>query len=117
MDRVANIGGRAAQRRLLLGLFGVTDAIVIVVLQVVLDGAREWRLLAFLPLLMATYGLIQYQQKTCVRLAAQGTCDMGHGVEPITDARDRYRLQDRARGIHIAAIAAAGLITIALYLI
>lgn len=117
MDQVTNIGGRAAVRRLLIGVFGVTDAVAIVALQMVLGGAREWRLIAFLPLLLATYGLFQYQQKTCVLLAAQGVCDMGQGIEPVADARERYRLQDRARGIHIAAIGAAALITIALYLI
>lgn len=117
MDQVANIGGRAARYRLMLGLFGVSDAVAIVALQMILDGAREWRLLAFLPLLLATYGLFQYRQKTCVLLASRGVRDMGQGIEPVVDARERYRLQDRARGVHVAAIIGAALVTLGLYLI
>lgn len=64
MDRVANIGGRAARRRLILGLLGVAAAGAVYWLQATLDAARELRLFAFLPLLLATYGFFQYREKT-----------------------------------------------------
>lgn len=117
MERVANIAGGAVYRRLLLGLAGALAAIVVYWLQVRLALPRALRLLAFLPLLAATYGLLQVREKTCVRLAAQGQRDMGRGIEPIDDPLERYRVRRQAMVVHASAVIAAAAVTAVMYVI
>lgn len=64
MDRIPNIGGRAALRRLTSGMVGATLAGLVYWGQGALALPRELRLLAVLPLLLATYGFFQYREKT-----------------------------------------------------
>lgn len=64
MDRIANIGGRAASRRFLSGVVGAAGALGVYWLQAALALPREVRLLALLPLLLASYGFFQYREKT-----------------------------------------------------
>ncbi len=64
MDRVPNIAGRAAQRRLLLAPLGLAGAYGVYWLQTTLGLPHLLRLLAFLPLLAASYGFFQFREKT-----------------------------------------------------
>ena len=64
MDRMPNIGGRAALRRLASGVVGVALAVLVYWGQGALALPRELRLVAVLPLLLATYGFFQYREKT-----------------------------------------------------
>jgi hypothetical protein len=117
MARVPNIAGRAAYGRLLLVPIGMAGAALVYWLQTALALPREVRLLAFLPLLVATYGFFQYREKTCVRLALQDRCDMGGGVEAIEDPALRYRIRQQAMVVHATAILSAAGITAVLYVI
>lgn len=64
MDRIPNIGGHAALRRLLSGVVGAAGAWLVYWVQGALALPRELRLLVVLPLLLATYGFFQYREKT-----------------------------------------------------
>ncbi len=64
MERIANIAGKAAYRRLLSGVAGAIGAWAVYWAQGALALPREVRLLAILPLLLPTYGFFQYREKT-----------------------------------------------------
>ncbi|HEU5210476.1 MAG TPA: hypothetical protein VFU06_13870 [Longimicrobiales bacterium] len=117
MERVANIGGTALRRRLLLGIAGGAIALALVWTQSHFALPRAVRLLAFAPLLAATYGLLQVRERTCVRLAARGQRDMGGGVEDIEDAMERYRVRRQAAVVHASALISAAAVTAVLYVI
>jgi hypothetical protein len=117
MERVANIGGKALRRRLLIGIAGAVVALAVVWAQSVLDLPKAVRLIAFAPLLAAAYGLLQVRERTCVRLAARGQRDMGRGVEEIEDAVERYRVRRQAAVVHASALISAAAVTAVLYVI
>lgn len=117
MERVANIGGKALRRRLLIGIAGAVVALAVVWAQSVLDLPKAVRLIAFVPLLAAAYGLLQVRERTCVRLAARGQRNMGRGVEEIEDAVERYRVRRQAAVVHASALISAAAVTAVLYVI
>jgi hypothetical protein len=117
MERVANIGGTALRRRLILGIAGALGAVGIVWIQSHFALPRAVRLLAFAPLLAASYGGLKVRARTCVRLAARGQRDMGRGAEEIEDAVERYRVRRQAAVVHASALIGAAAITAVLYVI
>jgi len=117
MERVANIGGTALRRRLLIGVAGAAVTVGLVWAQSALGLPRGVRLLAFGPLLATAYGLMQAREKTCVRLAARGQRDMGRGVEDIEDAAELYRVRRQAAVVHASALIGAAAVTAVLYVI
>src|SRR5690606_12392954 len=117
MERVANIGGKALRRRQLIGLAGVVVTAGLVWAQSALGLPRGVRLLAFGPLLVAAYGLMQSRERTCVRLAARGQRDMGRGLEEIEDAAELYRVRRQAAVVHASALIGAAAGTAVLYVI
>ncbi len=117
MERIANIAGRAVYRRLLLGVIGTLGALAVYWLQVRLGLPRAFRLIAFLPLLAATYGFLQVREQTCVRLAAQGQRDLGRGVEAIEDPLERHRVRRQAMVVHASAVIGAAAVAAVLYVI
>jgi hypothetical protein len=112
-----NLGPRQRARRGRLGVIGLVAFVGFAAWLISTGGSRGLRLAAFVPAFVAAIGLVQYQAKTCVRLAAAGTANLDGGDERISD--DRIRGALRARGLRLTALAvglaaaATGLLVVA----
>jgi hypothetical protein len=105
-----NIGPREQRKRRLLGLVALTVGVATAFVLVVYDAPRISRAVIFFPIWIAGLGLMQARDKTCIALAARGTCNMDAGEESMSDAQLIERLRDKARRINrratITALAA-----------
>lgn len=105
-----NIGPREQRKRRLLGLVALTVGVGAAFVLVVYGAPRWSRAVIFFPIWIAGLGLMQARDKTCIALAARGTCDMDTGEESISDAKMVEQLRDKARRINrratITALAA-----------
>jgi hypothetical protein len=61
---------------------------------------------------MAGLGLLQAREKTCLALAARGTCNMDQGERAVVNARERVGLRRQARSIHRRALTLAVFLTL-----
>ncbi len=106
-----NIGPREQRKRLVTGFVFLGFAIIALVMLMAADVTRWWRLLLFLPYWIAGSGYLQAREKTCVRLAALGACNLDHGVEKIEDAHLVSVLRSQAYKIHLLSLAAGLVLT------
>jgi hypothetical protein len=105
-----NIGPREQRKRRLLGLVALTVGVAASFVLVVYDAPRWSRAVIFFPIWIAGLGLMQAREKTCIALAARGTCNMDTGEESMSDVKLIEQLRDKARRINrratITALAA-----------
>ena len=104
---LANIGPKGQRQRRLLGAAAVVAGIVVFILLSRSGMARWWRVALFPFWVVAALGFLQAQARTCVVLAAQGTCD-GEIARHLDDI-ERGALARQAKSIvrRVALIAAA----------
>jgi hypothetical protein len=102
-----NIGPREQRKRRLLGIVALTIGVGLAFLLVVINAPRLLRLIIFPLIWMAGLGLLQAREKTCIALAARGTCNMDAGEESIGDENLITQLRDKARRINRRAIITA----------
>lgn len=107
-----NIGPREQRKRRLLGLVALTVGVAAAFVLVVYGAPRWSRAVIFFPIWIAGLGLMQAREKTCIALAARGTCDMDAGEVSMSDAKLIGQLRDKARRINRRAIITALAITV-----
>jgi hypothetical protein len=108
----SNIGPREQRKRRLLGIVSLTVGVATAFLLVVLDAPRPLRAVVFFPVWLAGLGLLQARERTCIALAARGTCNMDAGEENLTDEHLIERLRGKSRLIHRRALVTAAAITL-----
>jgi hypothetical protein len=108
---IPNIGRKERLRRQRIGLVSLAATAIAVVLLLALDTPRVWRVLVFLPLIVATLSLFQVRAKTCVALAARGMRNMDEGNEAIADPAELQAVKAQARRVNLQASIAAAAIT------
>lgn len=107
-----NIGPREQSKRRILGRVALIASVALTLAMIVYDAPRWSRLIIFFPLWMAALGFFQAREKTCIALAARGTCNMDAGEEKIKDQNLVARLRVKARKIHLRALALAIALTL-----
>jgi hypothetical protein len=107
-----NIGPRERRKRRLLGIVALTVGISVAFVLVVYDAPRWSRLIVFLPIWIAGLGLIQARERTCIALAARGTCNMDAGEEAMEDRKLIEQLRLKSRRINRQALITAVVITL-----
>lgn len=107
-----NIGPAEQRKRRLMGVVALTVGVGTAFMLVVYNAPRWSRLVIFLPIWLAGLGLIQAREKTCIALAARGTCNMDTGEERLDDATLIEQLRTKARRIHLRALITAVVITL-----
>ena len=112
LNDAVNIGPREQRKRRLLGLVALTVGVAAAFVLVVYGAPRVSRVVIFFPIWIAGLGLMQAREKTCIALAARGTCNMDAGEESLDDTRLSERLRDKARRINRRAIITALAITV-----
>jgi hypothetical protein len=111
-DRIANIGGREINKRLIFGIASLVATAILVVALFTIDAPRPYRLLVFLPAWLAGLGFLQAREKTCIALAGRGVCNLGNGESEITDISERERLRKKSREITRRALVIAATLTL-----
>ena len=109
---VSNIGPREQRKRRLMGVVALTVGVGLAFLLVTLDAPRWSRAVVFFPVWLAGLGLLQARERTCIALAARGTCNMDAGEERLKDENLAGQLREQSRLIHRRALFTALAITI-----
>ena len=112
MSDATNIGPREQRKRRLLGIVSLTVGVAVAFVLVVYGAPRWWRLVVFFPVWLAGLGLLQARARTCIALAARGTCNMDAGEERVTDESLVAQLRVKARQINRRALITAVVITL-----
>jgi hypothetical protein len=99
----SNIGPRERRKRRVMGFVALAAGAGLALALVATDAPRLLRLLIFFPVWIAALGFFQAREKTCIALAARGTC--------IKDAALVAKLRALARVIHRRALITATIIT------
>lgn len=107
-----NIGPNEQRKRRLMGVVALTVGVGTAFMMVVYGAPRWSRLVIFLPIWLAGLGLMQARGKTCIALAARGTCNMDKGEERLDDETLIEQLRGKARSIHLRALITAVVITL-----
>lgn len=124
-ENLANIGRGQQRVRWIAAVAGSAAAVLALIGLVAFDVNRFWRLLLYVPWVIATGGYFEAKARTCVAQANNGTCSMEDGFyaartvrgDKITDPVMAARLRKRAQKISIQIQATAiGLTLLALLL-
>ncbi|MGA9769820.1 MAG: hypothetical protein WBV94_12320 [Blastocatellia bacterium] len=107
-----NIGPREQFKRRLLGRVALIAGVALTVVLIGYGAPRLVRLVIFFPLWMAALGYFQAREKTCIALAARGTCNMDEGEQKIEDPGVQAKLREKARRIHRRALIMAVALTL-----
>jgi hypothetical protein len=108
----SNIGPREQRKRRLLGIVALTVGVAMAFVLVVMEAPRPLRAVVFLPIWLAGLGLLQARERTCIALAARGTCNLDAGEEQIEDEDLIAQLRRKSRLIHRRALVTAAAITV-----
>ncbi|PJF48261.1 MAG: hypothetical protein CUN48_04375 [Candidatus Thermofonsia Clade 3 bacterium] len=107
-----NIGPKERQKRLIIGIAGITVGVIAFVLMRAAI-APWWANLALLPIFFAgATGVIQWRKKTCVAFARRGVRNLDSGIEAIEDEAERQALNERAARITLESFAFSALATV-----
>ncbi len=107
-----NIGPREQFKRRLLGRVALIASVALTFALIAYGAPRFVRLVIFFPLWMAALGYFQAREKTCIALAARGTCNMDAGEQNIEDQMRKAKLRGKARRIHLRALIMAVALTL-----
>jgi hypothetical protein len=107
-----NIGPREQFKRRLHGRVALIASVALTFVLIGYGAPRLVRLIIFFPLWMAALGYFQAREKTCIALAARGTCNMDAGEQKIEDSRRIAKLREKARKIHLRALGMAVALTL-----
>jgi hypothetical protein len=106
-----NIGPSGQRQRLVVGIVALAAGCALL-LWIDQSGARRWWRIGAFPLVwLGLVGLLQARARTCIALAARGTCDHDAGVTQLTPEQDAH-LRRRARTIVRIATTAATILTL-----
>jgi hypothetical protein len=107
-----NIGPREQRKRRLLGIVALTVGVATAFVLIVYAAPRWSRLIVFFPVWIASLGLMQAREKTCISLAARATRNMDQGEERIDDENLIEQLQRKSQHINRRALITALAITL-----
>ena len=88
-----NISPRERRKRLLIGLFVFTGAMLALGVMVMLGLERPWRLLLFPLFATAAVCYFEWRDRTCVALAGLGTRKLTDKMEKVEDMRELVRMR------------------------
>jgi hypothetical protein len=104
---VCNIGVGEIKKRRALGWIGLAATIVLWTTFIVLTSPAPWRLLLFVPALLAALGFLQSKQGFCVKYGFDGAYKFGRNVgRPNTPEQADFRRKDRRTALRIIGFSA-----------
>jgi hypothetical protein len=98
---VCNIGGNEVAKRRIMGWIGLAACVVLWAAFIVLKAAAVWRLVLFVPALLAALGFLQATRRVCVIYGLSGTYKVGSGGKRRLVELADDRRQDRRTSLRI----------------
>jgi len=91
-----NIGPKQRRRRIILGILMFLGSAALAIFLLGSEFPHAWRFFLFFPFYLSMLGFLQAKAKTCVALAFQGTRNLDHGSEKVSETEaGTLRLQGR----------------------
>lgn len=103
---VCNIGPAEIRRRRAGGWAGLAVTVIYLVLAFALGWAAPWRLLVFIPAMMAATGFLQAAFHFCVNFGTRGLFNFGELGTQESVHEAEYRKADRRKALLIAGLSA-----------
>jgi hypothetical protein len=116
---VCNIGRSEIAKRQTAGWIGLVLTLVLFGLLAYMDAARSWRLLIFIPAMMAAIGFFQARMQFCAYFGMHGMFNFEDVGKTESILESEFRAKDRRRAWQIiiySVIAAVLITTLAYYL-
>jgi len=116
---VCNINRAEIAYRRKAGYAGLAIAIALLAVMLLLSLSRWYRLILFLPILIAAVGYLQVKNKFCVSYGASGlqNADDGSAKAQEVSAADKLKDKAKAQGMNRQAIIVSVVVTAVLLLI
>lgn len=112
MDEIiANIGPNQCRQRLYSGFIALAISFIAFGLFIYFDINRVYRLVLFLPLMIAMLGFYQARNHTCVLLAAIHARNMDGGNQAITDPALDAKIRHQAEKVYFQSSIVSAIIT------
>lgn len=112
-----NIDERGASARRTMGVIALALGSG-VALWIIRSDLPAWSAIILLPVFIGSgLGLFQAKYRTCVKFAAQGVCDLGSGVQKVTDPQDIEAMRRQARLVWRDAVIFGAAVTLAVWLV
>jgi hypothetical protein len=113
MERTAsgNIGRLGQRRRRRAGVVSLVLAVIVFAVLAMNGMGRWWHLALFPFLWVGALGFIQARARTCVALAARGTCELDDGSAAPLDEATAARMKVQARGVMVRSTVLAAAVT------
>lgn len=103
---VCNIGPAEIRRRRAGGWAGLAVTVIYLVLEFALGWAAPWRLLVFIPAMMAATGFLQAAFQFCVNFGTRGLFNFGELGTQESVHEAEYRKADQRKALLIAGLSA-----------
>jgi hypothetical protein len=107
-----NIGPREQRKRRIMGIVALGVGVAAAFVLVIFSAPRWSRLIVFFPIWIASLGLLQARDKTCISLAARDARNMDDGEERIEDSHLNEQLRGQSQRIHRQSLITAVVITL-----
>lgn len=110
---IGNLGDRAQNKRLRLGLLGLGPALVLAVLLVHWGVPPLLRAgILFIPFFFAAFGALQGLFRTCTYAASQDVRVTDVGEEKLLESGDRQRIRRDGRAVMVGSLLTASMATL-----
>jgi|GEM_PF-2461332 len=112
-----NIDDRGASARRTMGVISLVLGGAVALWIVQSDLPPWWAVILFPVFVGSGLGFFQARYRTCVKFAAEGVCDLGSGVQKVTDPQYAEAIRRQAKQVWRAALGFGAGITLAVWLI
>lgn len=109
---IGNLGDKAQNRRLRMGLIGLGFALLLAVFLVQLGVPAVARVGLFVPFFLGAYGAFQGLFRTCTYAASQNMRVTDAGEEKLLENRDRERLKRDGKMVMVGSVLTASMATV-----
>jgi len=113
-EQTTNLSERGVRRRRTMGIIWLAISIVAAGSMILLNSARSWRLVLFVPFAFAAVGFLQARERTCVALGMAGKRENPDGTYSNVPTAECPAIDRKVRSIMVRvvliAVAATALI-------
>ncbi len=109
---IGNLGDKAQNNRLRMGLIGLGLALLLAVVLVQLGVPTIARVGLFVPFFFGAYGAFQGLFRTCTYAASQNMLVTDAGEEKLLESRDRERTKRDAKMVMLGSVVTASMATV-----
>lgn len=109
---IGNLGDKAQNRRLRMGLVSVALGLVLAVVMVQTGASSLARLGLFVPFFFGAFGALQGLFRTCNGAASKDVRITDDGEEKLLESSDRERIRREGRMVVLGSFATAGMATL-----